>query len=194
MSAVVAMGVVVGVAGAPFSLTMFLHEDNLSSKAPTFRNKSPTMFKADNLADGVSVLLCLGDVFEEDGGVSKIGEEAMSFSPLETSAACLFESGLDFPFRLLFLSIFICSKDLSLSGGLETGGSEVLKTLSSDRRSRVSSFILWTAAFNDSFSSSSDSKKAFLSIAEFIRPSKSSSEASVLLGKNESILKSIHPT
>ena len=111
-----------GVAGAPFSLTMFLHEDNLSSKAPTLRNKSPTIFKADNLAEGVRVLLCLGEVFEEDGGVSKMGEATMSFSPLDTSAACLFESGLDFPFRLLFLSIFICNSDLSLSGGLDTGG------------------------------------------------------------------------
>jgi hypothetical protein len=122
----------VGVAtpgGAPFSLTMFLHEDNLSSKAPTFRNKSPTMFKADSLAEGVSVLLCRGEVFEEDGGVSsRMGVEGdpemPPFSPFPvTSAACLLESGLDFPlFRLLFLSafIFICkSRDLSLSGGLE---------------------------------------------------------------------------
>ena len=115
--------------GAPFSLTMFLHEDNLSSNAPTFRNKSPTIFKADSLAEGVSVLLCRGEVFEEEGGVSRRmgveGEPAMPpFSPFPvTSAACLLESGLDFPlFRLLFLSafIFICkSRDLSLSGGLE---------------------------------------------------------------------------
>ena len=120
------MGVATPLPGAPFSLTMFLHEDNLSSKAPTFRNKSPTIFKADSLAEGVSVLLCRGEVFEEEGGVSsRMGVEGQPpFSPFPvTSAACLLESGLDFPlFRLLFLSafIFICkSRDLSLSGGLE---------------------------------------------------------------------------
>ena len=120
------MGVATPLPGAPFSLTMFLHEDNLSSKAPTFRNKSPTIFKADSLAEGVSVLLCRGEVFEEEGGVSsRMGVEGPHpFSPFPvTSAACLLESGLDFPlFRLLFLSafIFICkSRDLSLSGGLE---------------------------------------------------------------------------
>ena len=61
----------------------------------------------------------------------------------------------------------------------------VCKTLSSDLRSLVSSFILCTAAFKASFSSSSDSKKAFLSMAEFIRPSKSSSEANVLLERKK---------
>lgn len=43
--------------GAPFSLTMFLHEDSLSSRAPTFLSKSPTMFRADNRAEGVKVEL-----------------------------------------------------------------------------------------------------------------------------------------
>ena len=38
-----------------------------------------------------------------------------------------------------------------------------------------------TDTFRDSFSSNSDSRKAFLSIVAFIRASKSSSEASVLL-------------
>lgn len=104
-SPLVAGGGAKGVAGAdplvvPFSLTIFLHELNFSSKAPTFLSKSPTMFKADNLAEGVKVLLCRGDDFEEDGGVSKI-----SFSLLDTSAACFLESGDDFP--LLFLSICI---------------------------------------------------------------------------------------
>ena len=96
-----------GEAGAPFSLTMFLHEESLSSKAPTFLKRSPTMFKADNLADGVNVALCLdGEVFDDEGGVSMMGV-LLLFSPLETSAACLLESGLDFPLMLLFLSNFI---------------------------------------------------------------------------------------
>ena len=45
--------------GPPFSLTIFLHEDNFNSSAPTFRKRSPTIFKADILADGVNVWLCL---------------------------------------------------------------------------------------------------------------------------------------
>ena len=65
-----------------------------------------------------------------------------------------------------------------------------LRTFNSDLRSLVSSFNLWTAIFKFSckkmlnkrsclfsqstFSSSSDSRKAFLSIAAFILPSKSS--------------------
>ena len=50
--------------GPPFSLTIFLHEDNFNSSAPTFRKRSPTIFKADILAEGVKVWLCLGDDFE----------------------------------------------------------------------------------------------------------------------------------
>lgn len=54
-------------------------------------------------------------------------------------------------------------------------------SLSSDLRSLVSSFILCTAALRLSFSSSSDSRKAFRSMAAFRRDSKSSTEARVLL-------------
>ena len=55
------------------------------------------------------------------------------------------------------------------------------RTFNSERRSLVSSFNLCTAIFSVSFSSSSDSRKAFLSMAAFIRPSKSSKLANVLL-------------
>ena len=36
-----------------FSLTMFRHEDNFSSRAPTFLSRSPTMWRALWRADGV---------------------------------------------------------------------------------------------------------------------------------------------
>ena len=145
-------------------MTIFLHEDSFNSRAPTFRNRSPTMFKADILAEGVSVWLCLdGEDFEDEGGVSR----TTSFSPLATSAACLFESGLLelvvfwFLKVLLFRSNLSCIEDLSLSGIskpfpvippdlAETDVVEPfevlqVKTLSSDLRSLVSSFIRWTA-------------------------------------------------
>ena len=78
------------------------------------------MFKADILAEGVNVWLCLdGEDFEDEGGVSR----TTSFSPLATSAACLFESGLLellvvfwFLKVLLFRSNLSCIEDLSLSG------------------------------------------------------------------------------
>ena len=114
------MGVVeVGVVGAgpPFSLTMLRQEDSLSSKAPTFRSKSPTMFKADILAEGVKVWLCLGDDLLDEGGVSI----RTSFSPFDASAACLLESGLLLLNVLLLRSNFNCIEDLSLSGGDPTG-------------------------------------------------------------------------
>ena len=116
------------------------------------------------LAEGVNVWLCLdGEDFEDEGGVSR----TTSFSPLATSAACLFESGLLelvvfwFLKVLLFRSNLSCIEDLSLSGIIPFIGAkpvpdlaetdvepfEVLqvKTLSSDLRSLVSSFIRCTA-------------------------------------------------
>ena len=110
----------------------------------------------------------------------------VSFS--RASAACLLESGLLLPplllplNELLFLSSFNFIRFRSLSGVPEMGSTVfVVKIFSSDRRSRVSSFIRCTAAFKDSFSSNSDSRKALRSMAALRRPSKSSSEAKVLL-------------
>ena len=37
----------------PFSFTIFLHDDNFNSNAPTFLNRSPTIFRALKRADGV---------------------------------------------------------------------------------------------------------------------------------------------
>ena len=56
-----------------------------------------------------------------------------------------------------------------------------VKTLSSDLRSLVSSFIRYTAAMRFSFSSNSDSRKALRSMAALSRASKSSKDAMVLL-------------
>jgi hypothetical protein len=50
-----------------------------------------------------------------------------------------------------------------------------------DFKSLDSSFIRWTKTFNASFSSSSDSRNAFLSMAVFIRASTSSRDARVSL-------------
>ncbi len=175
----------VGEVTAEGSFTMFLHEDNLSSRAPTFLSKSPTMFNADSLAEGVSgpPEAAVDDLdgldLELFGGVCSRMASA-DFSPITSSAACLTESGLDLPRLLLCSSVLlfesarILNEDLSLSGA-----SLVVKTFNSDRRSRVSSFILCTAAFKLSFSSSSDSRKALRSMAAFILASKSSREAMV---------------
>ena len=104
----------------------------------------------------------------------------MSFS--KASAACLLESGLDLPLMALLLrSSFNFIRFRSLSGVIKGSAVLVVKIFSSDRRSRVSSFIRCTAAFKDSFSSNSDSRKALRSMAALRRPSKSSSEAKVLL-------------
>lgn len=75
------------------SLTMFLQDDNFSSRAPTFRSKSPTMFKAESLAEGVNCGVNLppaddiGEDLVEDGGVSCCHDSRDS-----TSSASLFES------------------------------------------------------------------------------------------------------
>jgi len=37
----------------PFSFTIFLHDDNFNSNAPTFLKRSPTIFRALKRADGV---------------------------------------------------------------------------------------------------------------------------------------------
>lgn len=176
------------------SLTRFLHDTSFSSRAPTLRSRSPTMFNADTRADGVKGASCcwplaLGDELAEHGGVSNILAVLASdtvVSLLEFTSPTLF---LDVMKDLLLLS-FVSSTFLSLSGrSMEVDESSEEKfaclpgarTRSSDLRSRVSSFILWTAAFSASFSSNSDSRKALRSMATFNRASKSSSDAMVLL-------------
>ena len=51
-----------------------------------------------------SLLECLTDTTGVEPNMMGV---LLLFSPLETSAACLLESGLDFPLMLLFLSNFI---------------------------------------------------------------------------------------
>ena len=41
-----------------FSLTMFLQDMSFTSRAPTFRSRSPTMFSAEMRADGVRACCC----------------------------------------------------------------------------------------------------------------------------------------
>ncbi len=109
----------------PPSLTMLRQETSLSSRAPTFLRRSPTMLRADIRADGASDCCCPpppleGEFLEEDGGVSSEAEPAAAaaaaFSDLVSqSAANLLESAalllrLTVPFRDL------CRLLRSLSG------------------------------------------------------------------------------
>jgi len=85
------------------SLTIFLQDDSFSSRAPTFLNKSPTMFSAESLADGVSWGVNLPPVvddFADDGGLSCCQDSRES-----TSSASLFESEINrvyFTYRFSF--------------------------------------------------------------------------------------------
>ena len=76
-----------GVPAFPFSLTIFRQETNLSSNAPTFLSKSPTMLSADNRADGVN--WALGEDLAEAGGVIVTTDDDSSIS---WSSRILFES------------------------------------------------------------------------------------------------------
>ena len=91
-----------------------------------------------------------------------------------------------FDLKLIFLSLSgssswkskrWCQQMRNITGVTSWG----FRTFSSCLRSLVSSFNLCTTIFKFSFSSSSDSRKAFLSIAMFNLPSKSSRLARVLL-------------
>ena len=91
-----------------------------------------------------------------------------------------------FDLKLIFLSLSgssswkskrWCQQMRNITGVTSWG----FRTFSSCLRSLVSSFNRCTTIFKFSFSSSSDSRKAFLSIAMFNLPSKSSRLARVLL-------------
>ena len=78
---------------------MFLQDESFNSRAPTLRRRSPTMFNAESLADGVragdenfpvapfDVDAADGDVFADGGGVSSHDSRD------STSSASLLESG-----------------------------------------------------------------------------------------------------
>ena len=149
-----------------------------------------------------------GLFFELLGGVSRTLPQSLFVSQ---SAASLLESAAPLAREdCLFNGLLLLLLTLSLSGrSMEAEESRLLtlvdvvavpvptteeeeeslglglSTRSSDFRSLVSSFILWTAAWRDSFSSSSDSRKALRSMATLRRLSKSSNEAIVLLKKQQ---------
>ena len=161
---------------AVFSLTMFLQDTSFNSNAPTLRSRSPTMFRADNLADGVRFPFGItGEDLADGGGVSMKCFDSRSAANLLLSASSL----LLLLFSPILLSLSGMSRDdESRDDRLGCLGA---RTRSSDFKSLVSSFIRWTTAFRDSFSSNSDSRKAFLSMAAFMRDSKSSREANKFL-------------
>lgn len=87
---------------------MFLQDDSFNSRAPTLRRRSPTMFKAESLADGVNagdenfpaapfeVDAVDGDVLADGGGVSSHDSRD------STSSASLFESAKIFIYKNVF--------------------------------------------------------------------------------------------
>ena len=216
--------VIDGAAGAdaeedvvPFSLTMFRQETSFNSKAPTLRRRSPTMLRAEILAEGAKGCpaappraLLDGEDLEDEGGVSGSELPPARSDLVSQSEASLLESAL---LTLLLASTTVAAGPteparpeeeaidsdrskpplillllLSLSGmSRDTESSELrlgclgASIRSSALRSLVSSFMRWTEALRLSFSSSSDSRKALRSMAAFKRPSKSSTEANVLL-------------